>query len=214
MITCKIGDNCTTKALIDLRASVNLLPFWMYTELRLTDLKPVNLTLELGNYFVIHPRCIIEDVLVNVFNFYYPVDFIVLDTLSTDNRVPIILGRPFLATAKAHIGCTNGAMTLAFGNLIAEVNVFNFLHQQDDLSVVEDVCMIDGSISYFFDESFPMDPLTSLLDLSTVDFVCHHHLLMIDSCSTFSDLSSPIRSHSVCNTVFKPQLELKQCHLI
>ena len=70
MITCKIGDNCTTKALIDLGASVNLLPFWICTELGLTDLKPTSLTLQLADCSIIHLRGIIEDVLVNVSDFY------------------------------------------------------------------------------------------------------------------------------------------------
>ncbi|RVW28468.1 Retrovirus-related Pol polyprotein from transposon 17.6 [Vitis vinifera] len=61
---------------------------------------------------------VIEDVLVQVDNFYYPVDFIVLDTDPTvkeANLVPIILGRPFLATSNAIINCRNGLMQLTFG---------------------------------------------------------------------------------------------------
>jgi len=85
----------------------------MYIELGLTDLKMINLTLQLANHSIIHPHGIIKDVLVNISDFYYPADFIVLDTQSIDNRVLIILGRPFLATAKAHIDCANGTMTLA-----------------------------------------------------------------------------------------------------
>ena len=102
-------------------------------------------------------------------DFYYPLDFIVLDNQSTDNRVPIILGRSFLATAKAHIDCASRTMTLAFENLTVEVNVFNLMRQQDDLSMVENVCIINSSVSYFFDELFPMDLLTPLLDLSTIN---------------------------------------------
>jgi len=43
------------------------------------------------------------------------------------------------------------------------------MHKQDDFRMVEDVCMIDCFVSYFFDELFPMDPITPLLDLSTID---------------------------------------------
>ena len=51
-------------------------------------------------------------------------------TQSTDNRLSIIFGRPFLTIAKARIDRANGTMTLAFGNLTVEVNVFNLMRQQ------------------------------------------------------------------------------------
>ncbi|RVW12857.1 Retrovirus-related Pol polyprotein from transposon 297 [Vitis vinifera] len=69
----------------------------------------------------------IEDVLVQVDNFYYPVDFVVLDTdpiVKGTNYVPIILGRPFLATSNAIINCRNGLMQLTFGNMTLELNIF------------------------------------------------------------------------------------------
>ena len=74
------------------------------------------------------PRGMIEDVLVQVDKFYYPVDFIVLDTepiAREPNHVPIILGRPFLATANALINCRNGVMQLTFGNMTLELNIFH-----------------------------------------------------------------------------------------
>ena len=57
------------------------------------------------------PKEIVEDVLVKVDNFYYPVDFVVLDTEQMEestHQVPIILGRPFLPTTNAIINCRNG----------------------------------------------------------------------------------------------------------
>ena len=60
--------------------------------------------------------------------FYYPVDFVVLDTepiANKPNHVPIILGRPFLATANAIINCQNGVMQLTFGNMTLEMNIFH-----------------------------------------------------------------------------------------
>ena len=52
------------------------------------------------------PRGIVKDVLVQVDKFYFPVDFVVLDTQPVVNqgtRLPVILGRPFLAIANAII---------------------------------------------------------------------------------------------------------------
>ena len=69
---------------------------------------------------------IVEDVLVKVDNFYYLVDFVVLDTMAeSTHQVPIILGRPFLATTNAIINCRNGVMQLTFGNMTLELNIFH-----------------------------------------------------------------------------------------
>ncbi|RVW20833.1 hypothetical protein CK203_111899 [Vitis vinifera] len=99
-ISVMIGGKVVEKALLDLGASVNLLPYSVYKQLGLGELKPTSITLSLADRSVKIPRGIIEDVLVQVDNFYYPVDFVVLDTdpLKEANYVPIILGRPFLAT--------------------------------------------------------------------------------------------------------------------
>ena len=72
--------------------------------------------------------------------FYYPVDFVVLDTepiASEPNHVPIILGRPFLATANAIINFRNGVMQLTFGNMTLELNIFH-LNNKKNLSETED----------------------------------------------------------------------------
>ena len=71
---------------------------------------------------------IVEDVLVKVDKFYYPVDFVVLETEPVAegiNQVPIILGRPFLATSNAIINCRNGVMQLTFDNMTLELNIFH-----------------------------------------------------------------------------------------
>ena len=84
------------------------------------------------------PKGIVEDVLVKVDKFYYPVDFVVLDTepiASGPNHVLIILGRPFLATANAIINCRNGVMQLTFGNMTLELNLF---HLSNKHKLVED----------------------------------------------------------------------------
>ncbi|RVW18644.1 hypothetical protein CK203_104276 [Vitis vinifera] len=97
-ISVSIGGTCVEKALLDLGASIMKIP-----------------------------RGMIEDVLVQVDKFYYPVDFVVLDMdpLSKTNYVPIILGRPFLATSNAIINCRNGVMQLTFGNMTLELNIFH-----------------------------------------------------------------------------------------
>ena len=64
---------------------------------------------------------------MKVDKFYYLVDFVVLDMVPVaggTNQVPIILGRPFLATSNAIINCWNGVIQLTFGNMTLELNIF------------------------------------------------------------------------------------------
>ena len=127
-IPVNIGGNCINKALLDLGASVNLMPYSVYMQLGLGELKPTSITLSLADRSVKIPKGIVEDVLVKINKFYYPVDFRVLDTEPSSNEpnhVPIILGRPFLATTNAIINCRNGIMQLTFGDMTLELNIFH-----------------------------------------------------------------------------------------
>ena len=127
-ISVNIGGTCIDKTLLDLGASVNLLPYSVYKQLGLGELKPTNITLSLADRSVKIPKEIVEDVLVKVEKFYYLVRFVVLNTEPIENgpnHVPIILGRPFLATAIAIINCRNGVMQLTFGNMTLELNIFH-----------------------------------------------------------------------------------------
>ena len=144
-----IGGTCVKKALLDLGVSVNLLPFSMYQQLGLCELKPITITLSLADRSIKIPKGTVEDVLVQVDIFYYPVDFVLLDTepvVVGSNHVPIILGRPFFATSNAIINCRNGVMQLTFRNMTLELNIFHLrkkhMHQQKDDS--EEVCSIEA----------------------------------------------------------------------
>ena len=113
---------------------MNLMPYSVYKQLGLGELKPTNITLSLADRSVKIPKGIVEDVLVKIDKFYYPVDFVVLDTepiSSEPNHVPIILGRPFLSTANAIINCRNGVMQLTFGNMTLELNIFHMNNKQN-----------------------------------------------------------------------------------
>ena len=79
-ISVNIEGTCVEKALLDLGASVNLLPYSVYKQLGLGELKPASITLSLANRSIKIPKGTVEDVLIQVDTFYYPVDFVVLDT--------------------------------------------------------------------------------------------------------------------------------------
>jgi hypothetical protein len=107
-ISCIIGQSEIDKALPDLGACVNLLPYLVYQQLGLGELKPTTVILQLADRSIKKPRWVIEDVIIKVDKFFFPVDFIVLDTEPVPNPeklIPVILGSPFLATANACINC-------------------------------------------------------------------------------------------------------------
>ncbi|XP_056691761.1 uncharacterized protein [Spinacia oleracea] len=101
-IPCAIKKLEISNALCDLGTSVSLLPYSVFAKLEVGDLVPTNITLPLADRSVKYPIGKIEDVPLRVGGFVIPVDFVVLD-IDEDVHVPIILGRPFLATAGATI---------------------------------------------------------------------------------------------------------------
>ena len=118
----------------------------MYKQLGLGEL---NITLSLADRSVKILKGIVEDVLVKVDKFYYQVDFVVLDTesiASGPNHVPIIMGRPFLATSNVIINCRNGVMQLTFGNMTLELNIFHLSNKHKPKSgegqEFDEVCSI------------------------------------------------------------------------
>ena len=148
-ISVNIGGTCIDKSLLDLGANVNLLPYSVYKQLGLGELKPTNITLSLADRWVKIPKGIFEDVLVKIDKFYYPIYFVVLDTepiANEPNHVPIILGRPFLATANAIINCRNGVMQLTFGNMTLELNIFHLNNKhklmEDENQLTDEICSV------------------------------------------------------------------------
>ena len=164
-ISVNIGGISVEKELLDLGASVNLLSYSMYKKLGLGELKPTSITLSIADRSIKIPKGTIEDVLIQVDRFYYPVDFVVLNTEPVavgPNHVPIILGRPFLATSNAIINCRNGDMQLAFGNMTLELNIFHLgkrhMHSEED--DFEEVCLIDTILEEQANEQKVQDILT------------------------------------------------------
>ncbi|GJS40726.1 DNA-directed DNA polymerase [Tanacetum coccineum] len=103
------------KFLKDLGASISLMSYTMYEKLGLGEQMATRMSLELTNRSIQYPRGIIENVLIKVDKFVLPIDFVILD-MPEDSRVPIILRRPFLATARAMIDVFNKKITLRVGD--------------------------------------------------------------------------------------------------
>ena len=118
------------------------------------------------------PRGIVEDVLVQVDKFIYPVDFIVLDTQPVEvcNLIPVILGRPFLATSNALINCRNEVMKLSFGNMTLKMDVFYICKQPGDDNNLQEVDFIEKLVYDQFENTSNETVFNKSEDLQMVYF--------------------------------------------
>jgi len=110
-IPCCIGKFQIEKALCDLRASMSIMPLSICKKLKLPDLRPTTLVIQLADGSIRHPVGVLEDIPVQLGNSVVPCNFLVLD-MDESVQAPVILGRPFLATAGAVIDVN--ADTLSF----------------------------------------------------------------------------------------------------
>ncbi|KAD4178635.1 hypothetical protein E3N88_27226 [Mikania micrantha] len=144
-IPCLFGSSSVNHALADLGASINLMPYSTYQKLDLGDPSPTRMSITLADRSVKYPRGIVENVLVKVDKFVFPADFVILD-MEADDRVPLIMGRPFLRTAKAMIDVFEGKITLRVGEENVTFNVRKSMKHsngQDD-----SVYFLDSFIPY------------------------------------------------------------------
>ena len=121
-IPCSIGKYEFKKALCDSGASINLMPLSMVQRLSLGELTPTAITLQIADKSMAQPEGVLEDVLVKVGKFIFPVDFVIMK-MEEDTQVPLLLGRPFLATGAALIDVQKGELTLRVGNEVVHFNL-------------------------------------------------------------------------------------------
>ncbi|GJX29298.1 hypothetical protein Tco_0237377 [Tanacetum coccineum] len=113
-LPCFINSVCFDNALVELGASVSVMPLLTYLNLGLGELAHTKLTVELADRIVKYPKGIAENILVRICKFTFLVDFIILD-MPEDVKVPLILGRLFLTTAHAKINVYKRKITLRVG---------------------------------------------------------------------------------------------------
>ncbi|XP_073137912.1 uncharacterized protein [Henckelia pumila] len=144
-IPCVINDVQFHKALCDLGVSINLMPYSVFRKLSLGEPKSTRMLLQLADRSIKYPKGIIEDVLVKVDKFIFPIDFVVLD-MEEDLDIPVILGRPFLATGKSLLDVQKGELHLRVREEKISFDLFNAL-----------------KFSLFNEECFQIDVVDSLL---------------------------------------------------
>ncbi|XP_057444357.1 uncharacterized protein LOC130736557 [Lotus japonicus] len=129
-VPCVIGDTKFESAMLDLGASINVMPMSIFKSLSLGPLKPTGVVIQLANRSTTHPAGWVEDVLVRVGELVFPADFYVLEMEkgSSRNTVPVILGRPFLKTARTKIDVYAGTLTMEFGDIVVRnMNMISYM---------------------------------------------------------------------------------------
>ena len=143
-----IGKYEFKKALCDSGANINLMPLSVVQRLSLGELTPTTIILQMADRSMAQPEGVLEDVLVKVGKFIFPMDFVVMK-MEEDNQVSLLLGRLFLATRAALIDVQKGELTLRVGNEVVHFNLNKSLTQPD---VDVEICMaVENSSPISFD---------------------------------------------------------------
>ena len=125
---------------------INLMPLLIYKKLGLGDPKPTAMRLLMADGTVKRSIGILHDVIVKVESFIFLADFIILDC-EFDFEVPIILGRPFLATGRALVDTEKGQMKFWLNNEETTFNICRSMRQSGELQSVSVISYNIGETS-------------------------------------------------------------------
>ena len=140
-IPCTIGKESVGKALIDLGASINLMSLSMCKRIGNLKIDPTRMTLQLADRSITRPYGVVDDVLVKVRHFTFPVDFVIMD-IEEDTKIPLILGRPFMLTANCVMDMGNENLEMSVDNQKVTFNLFEaikYLEESKKCFKVEEV---------------------------------------------------------------------------
>ncbi|XP_042029750.1 uncharacterized protein LOC121776623 [Salvia splendens] len=123
IIPCEIGNTIFSKCLLDQGSGISLMALKKARAIGLEErMEPIDIALQLVDHSIVKPTGIVEDVLVKIDKFIIPVDFIVLD-MPEDKEVPILFGRPFLATGYVLLGAKDNYVTFRINVEQLTINV-------------------------------------------------------------------------------------------
>ena len=125
IMTVQISRHSFPNTLVDLGAAINILTTGACEKLGILALEPTATLVELADMSVIRLEGIVQDILFFVDSWEYPTDFLVINPKNRMDGHPLILGRPWLATTDAYIGCRTGNLTITRGD---SVKILSFIH--------------------------------------------------------------------------------------
>ncbi|GKA38964.1 DNA-directed DNA polymerase, partial [Tanacetum coccineum] len=179
-LPCFINNVCFDNALVDLGASVSVMPLSTYLNLGLGELAHTKLTVELADKTMKYPKGIAENVLVGIGKFTFLIDFIILE-MPEDIKVPLILERPFLSTAYAKIDFYKRKITLRVGeerivftsvkpacSLIKKVYMLSLRERMEldlEARLMGETLVLNRSLDPFFEDYIELNDLHELFEL-------------------------------------------------
>ncbi|XP_052622830.1 uncharacterized protein LOC128128071 [Lactuca sativa] len=147
-IPCTIGDLHVESVMLDLGASINVMPYSVFQSLNVGPLEETGVIIQLADKSSVFPRGVLEDVLVQVNQLVFPTDFYVIDL---EEKTPskssmILLGRPFMNTAHTIIDVHNGKITMEFDRETIHFNIFEAMRYPMNISPLYRVDVIETII--------------------------------------------------------------------
>ncbi|XP_070017503.1 uncharacterized protein [Nicotiana sylvestris] len=161
-IPCTIKNFAFAKALCDLGANINLMPLVIYKRLGIVRARPTSMLLQLADSTVKRPFGILDDVLIQVGKFVFPADFVILDC-KVNEEIPIILGRPFLATGRALIDCETGELKMRLNDEEIVFNVQKSMRRPSEFANCSLIDVVDVIVQSDDEVLTVEDPLAACL---------------------------------------------------
>ncbi|XP_052626959.1 uncharacterized protein LOC128133527 [Lactuca sativa] len=154
-VPCKIGDVTFSSAMLDLGASINVMPYSVYESLNVGPLSETGVIISLADKSSVFPRGVLEDVLVQVNQLVFPADFYVidLDEQVSSKSALIFLGRPFLKTARTKIDVYAGSLTMEFDGETISFNIYDAMRYPSDVSSLYFVDVVEPITQELFELS-------------------------------------------------------------
>ncbi|CAM8981892.1 unnamed protein product [Rhodiola kirilowii] len=164
-IPCTIGNIRIENCMLDLGTLINVLPFSLYSCLRIGPLEPTGLTIQLADRSCKQPEGKIEDVLVQVGELVFPADFYVLkmENGGPTDHAPILLGRPFLKTSKMKIDCGSGMLSMELEGEVFSFDIFRTMKHPIEFEEVHALDALDDLVQEVKPEP-RADPLELVLN--------------------------------------------------
>ncbi|XP_071916696.1 uncharacterized protein [Coffea arabica] len=144
-VPCKIGNIKIEKAMLDLGASINVMPRSIYNLMNVGPLKETGVIIQLADRSNAYPDGVLEDILVQIDNLIFPADFYVLDMEDDNsNSSPMLLGRPFLKTARTKIDVFTGTLTMEFDGDVIKFSIYDAMKYPGESHSIFVIDVIDS----------------------------------------------------------------------
>ncbi|XP_027171491.1 uncharacterized protein LOC113771065 [Coffea eugenioides] len=193
-IPCKIGNTPIRRAMLDLGASINVMSKTIFTSLNLGPLKETTIIIQLTDRMNAYAEGLVEDVLVQVNELVFPADFYILDMGDEKslNLSPILLGRPFISTARTKIDVNKGTLSMKFDGERVHFNIFEAMKYPEDSNSIFALSVIEPLVQETFElggEDALQVALTQHLELGVTSDVdmrdkLHHAMEALHSLPT------------------------------